>query len=48
MSKAEYEIGHQMDSFYKRYWSANYKKRGENYADNYAYYWGHQLRTQYD
>ncbi len=27
---------------------SNYKNRGENYADNYAYYWGHQLRTQYE
>ncbi len=43
-----HEIGHKMDSFYKRYWSANYHKKAENYADNFAYYWGNQLRQQYE
>ncbi len=42
-----HEIGHQMDSMYHRFWSANYKKqRAENYADNFAYYWGNQMRSE--
>ncbi len=44
-----HEIGHQMDSVYKRYWSSNYKKqRAENFADNFAYYWGNEIRNQVD
>ena len=35
-----HEIGHQVDSVYKRFWSSNYKKqKAENFADNFAYYW---------
>lgn len=42
-----HEIGHQMDSVYQRYWSPNYKKqRAENYADNFAYYWGNEIRNE--
>jgi len=43
-----HEIGHQIDSIYKRFWSSNYsKKRGEDFADNFAYYWGNQIRTEF-
>lgn len=35
-----HEIGHQMDSVYKRYWSKNYRRHAENFADNFAYIWG--------
>jgi hypothetical protein len=42
-----HEIGHQMDSAYQRYWSPRYKKkRAENYADNFAYYWGNEVRNE--
>ena len=42
-----HEIGHQVDSVYKRYWSSSYKKqRAENYADNFAYYWGNEIRNE--
>lgn len=40
-----HEIGHQIDSYNKRFWSKNYKKRAENYADNYAYFWGDRIRS---
>lgn len=39
-------IGHKIDSVYKRFWSANYKKRGEDYANNFAYYWGNKIRNE--
>lgn len=41
-----HEIGHQIDSIYKRYWSKSYKQRAEYFADNYAYYWGAQIRNE--
>lgn len=41
-----HEIGHKVDSIYQRYWSKNYKKRGEKFADNFAYYWGDKIRNQ--
>lgn len=44
-----HEIGHQIDSFYKRFWSVKYKKqRAENYADNFAYYWANEIRNKID
>lgn len=43
-----HEIGHQIDSLYQRYWSKNYhKQKSENFADNFAYYWGNELRKAY-
>ncbi|WP_420570864.1 hypothetical protein [Kordia sp.] len=43
-----FEIGHQINSVYKRYWSSNYiKKRGDDFANNFAYYWGDQIRTEF-
>jgi len=42
-----HEIGHQIDSRYQRYWSPSYKKqKAENFADNYACYWGNEIRTE--
>jgi len=41
-----HEIGHKMDSIYRRYWSKNYKQRAENFADNFAYYWGDKIRNE--
>jgi len=41
-----HEIGHKVDSVYQRYWSKNYKERGEKFADNFAYYWGDKIRNQ--
>lgn len=40
-----HEIGHQIDSVYKRFWSAHYsRKKGEDFANNFAYYWGNEIR----
>lgn len=42
-----HEIGHKIDSVYQRFWSSNYRKqKGENFADNYAYYWGNKIRDE--
>lgn len=41
-----HEIGHQMDSRYKRYWSKSYKQKAEKFADNYAFYWGAKIRYE--
>lgn len=42
-----HEIGHQIDSIYQRFWSQNYRKqKGENFADNFAYYWRSQTRNE--
>lgn len=41
-----HEIGHKVDSVYQRYWSKNYKERGEKFADNFAYYWGDKIRNE--
>jgi len=41
-----HEIGHKMDSYFRRYWSKNYNRRAENYADNFAYYWGDKIRNE--
>ncbi len=42
-----HEIGHKMDSIYKRYWSQAYSKRAEQFADNYAFYWGDKIRNEF-
>lgn len=41
-----HEIGHQIDSVYQRYWSSAYKSKAEKFADNFAFYWGNELRTE--
>jgi len=41
-----HEIGHHSDSIYKRYWSKTYNQKAENFADNYAFYWGAKLRNE--
>ncbi len=44
-----HEMGHQLDSYYQRYWSATYKKqKAESFADNFAYYWGDKIRNEVD
>ena len=43
-----HEIGHKIDSVYKRYWSQAYSKKAEQFADNYAFYWGDKIRNAYD
>ena len=42
-----HEIGHKMDSVYKRYWSQAYAQKAEQFADNYAYYWGDKIRNEF-
>ena len=41
-----HEIGHMVDSVYKRYWSKGYKQKSEKFADNFAYYWGNVIRKE--
>lgn len=43
-----HEIGHKVDSYYQRYWSSSYGIKAEKFADNFAYYWGNELRTAYE
>ena len=43
-----HEIGHSIDSFYKRYWSKSTKQKREKWADNYATVWADQLRETYE
>jgi hypothetical protein len=42
-----HEIGHSLDSFYKRYWSKATTTKSENYADNYVAVWADKLRETY-
>jgi len=37
-----HEIGHHIDSIYKRYWSIAYSKKAEKFADNYAVFWSNK------
>lgn len=39
-----HEIGHSIDSFYKRYWSKAAGKKREKWADNYVAVWADQVR----
>ena len=44
-----HEVGHLLDSKYQRYWNPSYKgRKAENYADNYAFYWGNVIRAALD
>lgn len=43
-----HEIGHKVDSQYQRYWSKAYYAKGENFANNYAFYWGNEIRNEFD
>jgi len=43
-----HEIGHKMDSINQRYWSKANKRKIENFADNFAYYWSDKLRCEID
>lgn len=42
-----HEIGHKVDSYYQRFWSAANHRKKENFADNYAFYWGDKIRNEY-
>lgn len=42
-----HEIGHKIDSIYKRFWSKAYKK-AENFADSFAYVWADKIREEVD
>lgn len=39
-----HEVGHAVDSYYKRYWSKAAVNKIEKYADNYAMVWGNTIR----
>jgi len=41
-----HEIGHKVDSIYKRFWSKSYSDKAEKYANNFAYYWGDKIRNE--
>jgi len=41
-----HEIGHKVDSLYQRYWSKTYNSKSENFANNFAYYWGDKIRSE--
>lgn len=43
-----HEIGHSIDSFYKRYWSKATGQKRENWADNYVAVWANQIRETYE
>jgi len=43
-----HEIGHSIDSFYKRYWSKATVDKKENWADNYAAVWADTIRETYE
>lgn len=43
-----HEIGHSIDSFYKRYWSKATEQKKENWADNYVAVWADQIREIYE
>ena len=42
-----HEIGHSIDSFYKRYWSKATEQKRENWAENYVAVWADQIRENY-
>ena len=42
-----HEIGHSIDSFYKRYWSKATNSKRENFADSYAAVWANTIRESY-
>ena len=42
-----HEIGRKMDSHYQQFGSKTYKRKGEIYADNFAYFLGDKLRDEF-
>ena len=42
-----HEIGHSIDSFYKRYWSKATATKRENFANNYVALWTNSIRESY-
>ncbi len=43
-----HEIGHSIDSFYKRYWSKATTNKSEKFADNYVAVWADIVRETYE
>lgn len=43
-----HEIGHSLDSFYKRFWSKAAEQKREKWADNYVAVWADQIREAYE
>jgi hypothetical protein len=43
-----HEIGHSVDSFYKRYWSVAAERKKENFAKNYVAIWSNNIRQTFD
>lgn len=43
-----HEIGHSIDSFYKKYWSKANEVKKENWADNYVAVWADTIREIYE
>ena len=43
-----HEIGHSIDSFYKRYWSKATETKKENWADNFVAVWADKIRETYE
>lgn len=43
-----HEIGHSIDSFYKRFWSKADCNKAEKWADNYAAVWSNTIRETYE
>ena len=43
-----HEIGHQINSIYQKFWSKNYSRKAEKFADNFAYFWGGKIRNEYN
>lgn len=39
-----HEIGHSIDSFYKRFWSKSGEQKRENWAENYVAVWANEIR----
>lgn len=39
-----HEIGHSIDSFYKRFWSKAGEQKRENWAENYVAVWANEIR----
>ena len=43
-----HEIGHSVDSFYKRYWSMATEFKKENFAKNYVAVWSNKIRQTFN
>lgn len=43
-----HEVGHSIDSFYKKFWSKANDQKREKWADNYVAVWADQIRESYE